>query len=136
MTDNQREQIKALRIDGYGYTKIAQTLEMSVNTVKSYCKRNNVSIKTTEPETPKDVCKNCGEKINQIDGKKKRKFCSVKCCTEWWNSHSEMVNKKATYSLICKHCGVEFKSYGNKNRLYCCHACYISDRFGKVVKQR
>jgi hypothetical protein len=50
----------------------------------------------------------------------------------WWNSHQDTVKKKAVYHLICTTCSKPFDSYGNKNRRYCCHACYISDRFGKA----
>ncbi|RXM53885.1 RNA polymerase subunit sigma-70, partial [Clostridium tetani] len=27
------------------------------------------------------------------------------------------------------YCGKEFSAYGNKNRKYCSHNCYIRDRF-------
>ena len=30
----------------------------------------------------------------------------------------------------CEKCGKKFISYGNKDRKYCCHECYIEDRFG------
>lgn len=40
-------------------------------------------------------------------------------------------NEKAMYRLVCVHCGQEFVSYGNRNRKYCCHDCYIKDRFWK-----
>ena len=42
MTENQQEDIKALRQSGLGYKKIAATLSMSENTVKSYCIRNKL----------------------------------------------------------------------------------------------
>ena len=38
------------------------------------------------------------------------------------------VNKKAFYTLTCKHCGKEFTAYGNQKRVYCCHDCYIKDK--------
>lgn len=37
---------------------------------------------------------------------------------------------KANYECICEYCGKTFLSYGNKNRKYCSHSCYINDRFG------
>ena len=44
MTDQQKEQIAILRSQGYGYKRIAQIMELSDNTVKSFCKRNNRGI--------------------------------------------------------------------------------------------
>ena len=43
MTDTQRKEIHRLRQAGTGYVKIAQTLELSPNTVKAYCRRNGLA---------------------------------------------------------------------------------------------
>lgn len=43
MTNNQKAQIKKLRAAGNGYGKIAQTLGISLNTVKSFCRRNAIT---------------------------------------------------------------------------------------------
>lgn len=37
MTENQKAKITQLRKAGYGYGKIAKTLDISLNTVKSFC---------------------------------------------------------------------------------------------------
>lgn len=37
MTDEQKQQIIALRRDGAGYGRIAARLQISINTVKSFC---------------------------------------------------------------------------------------------------
>ena len=55
---------------------------------------------------------------------------SEKCRNKWWNSNLDKVNRKANYEFICPHCKKPFSAYGNKNRKYCSHACYIEDRFG------
>ena len=47
MTDNQKSQIIKLRAAGNGYGKIAQTLGISLNTVKSFCRRNDINGNTT-----------------------------------------------------------------------------------------
>jgi hypothetical protein len=31
----------------------------------------------------------------------------------------------------CASCGRMFEDYTRNHRKYCCHACYIQDRFGK-----
>lgn len=128
MNTMQKEKIDQLRRDGIGYTKIAQTLSLSVNTVKSYCKRNAYCNK---PKVQQDnICLNCNTPLLQVKGKKTKKFCSNSCRQSWWNSHIEMVTRKAVYKITCKNCGVVFESYGNKKRVYCNHGCYISYRFG------
>jgi endogenous inhibitor of DNA gyrase (YacG/DUF329 family) len=136
MTNEQKEAIRFMRDGGIGYTKIAKKLSLSENTVKSFCKRHQLGgIAAAQPETNSAVgifCLNCGKPLVPGIGKKPRKFCSDECRITWWNSHPESVKKKAVYRLTCTGCGKPFESYGNKSRHYCCHACYIADRFGKA----
>lgn len=42
MDDRQRQQIRELREEGYGYGRIAQILEISENTIKTYCRRHGL----------------------------------------------------------------------------------------------
>jgi len=44
------------------------------------------------------------------------------------------LDKKAIYNIICANCGTEFEAYGNKDRKFCSHNCYIASRFGKEVE--
>jgi len=138
MTDTQRTQIKELRLAGYGYKKIAQALCLSVDTVKSYCRKNNLAgVMAGNPSSSADgktYCKQCGKELLQKPNQKTLLFCSNECRQAWWNDHPEKVNKKAFYHLVCACCGAGFASYGNKKRKYCSHACYIADRFGKTKK--
>ena len=39
---------------------------------------------------------------------------------------------KAVYAYICPVCKKEFSVYGNANRKYCSHQCYVAGRFGGV----
>ena len=105
MTDLQKEQIKALRLQGIGYVKIGEILGISDNTVRSFCRRNGLGDSDT-------------------------------CRTAWWNSHPDCVDRKAVYAYTCAHCGKPFTAYGNKERKYCSHGCYISDRFGEERDSR
>ena len=133
MTDHQKAQIIKLRAAGDGYGKIAKSLGISLNTVKSFCRRNDISNSSVEPalaytgETT--YCENCGQPIRQIEKQKKKRFCCDKCRNAWWNSHLDQVERKAVYHFKCLHCGKEFHVYGDKRRKYCSHACYIADRF-------
>ena len=145
MTELQKQRITKMRTCGDSYSKIAATLDISENTVKSFCRRNNLagnmsmSTKTiesaTEPTPVQDEtrCRQCGQELEQQPKKKMRKFCCDKCCAAWWAANPEKLNRKATYSFACACCGVKFTAYGNKGRKYCTHACYVAGRFGRTV---
>ncbi len=130
MYEIQQQQIRKLRHEGYGYTRIAKSLNLSVNTVKSYCRRHKLGgNKVLLSHSVEVDCRNCQKSISQLPGRKKRVFCSDTCRINWWNSHPEMVKRKALYSYTCACCGKSFVSYGNRNRKYCSHTCYVSARF-------
>ena len=134
MTSEQKEQITQLRADGCGYMKISQIMNISVNTVKSFCRRHNtVNLVPEATDTQKNeqhICPNCGKKVKQNPGRKEKKFCSDRCRNHWWNEHLDMVRQKANYEYICPCCKKKFTAYGNSSRKYCSHECYINDRFG------
>jgi len=133
MNQLQKERIEELRSLGAGYGKIADALGMSINTVKSYCRRNNLVGHQAESEMSQAIsqsfCKQCGKELTQPSGRKQLKFCCDECRTSWWNSHPEKVNKKAVYSFTCAFCNEPFTAYGNSKRKYCSHDCYVKDRF-------
>ena len=135
MTAIQKQSIADLRARGDGYAKIAGILGISVNTIKSYCQRNKLGgIKSaTEITSEYEICKNCGQRLVNHPGRKKKKFCCNDCRAAWWASHPESLNRKATYSFSCSCCGADFTAYGNKSRKFCTHACYVIARFGKAV---
>lgn len=140
MTDEQKMQITKLRADGYGYIRVAQMLGISENTVKSFCRRYNltgkVATEVTRIQVPSDdgihKCRNCGIAVEQKPGRKEKKFCSDKCRMKWWNNNLDKVKRKAVYEFICPHCGKSFTVYGNSHRKYCSHECYVAERFGGV----
>ena len=135
MTDEQKKQIETLRLNGCGYTRIAQMIGISENTVKSFCRRNKLTGSVIpKMQYPADAqehfCQCCGVVVEQNPGRKEKKFCSDKCRMKWWNSHPEQVNRKAVYEFICVHCEKPFTAYGNANRKYCSQECYIADKLG------
>ena len=129
MNLEEKEKIKISREKGSGYTEIAKHMNISVNTIKSFCRRNGLGGMKSKDENI-SVCGYCGKPIKQIVGRKKKRFCSDKCRNIWWKTHSNLIKKKANYECTCVSCGKIFISYGNKNRNYCSHSCYIYDRFG------
>ena len=126
MTKLQKEKINMLRIEGYSYAKIAKMLNISENTIKSFCRRNNLtssSIGNTY-QTDDAFCSQCKVLLTHTTRARKKRFCSDKCRMKWWNAHPEAVKRKAIYTITCNHCGLAFESYGNKKRKYCSRACY------------
>lgn len=136
MTNEQQEKIRRLRLNGAGYTKVANELGMSKETVKSFCRRNGLAgraedMSAKQKEEEGVICRNCGKPLEQSPGKKIRKFCSKQCRETWWKKNPEKIKKRAVYKYICANCGREFEAYGNARRKYCAHDCYIADRFKK-----
>lgn len=130
----QKEQIKNLRGEGLSYAEIARQVNVSRDAVISFCRRNGLQeikkpISVVENDTA-DVCRECRKPLVQVDGMKRRVFCSKECRTKWWREHPDRLNRKAVYQFTCPHCGKPFSAYGNSKRKYCSHVCYISDRFG------
>ena len=116
MTDRQEEQVRRMKAGGCGYVKIARELGLSENTVKSFCRRKGLNGAADTADGDKRNCLCCGTQVMQNPGRKVKKFCSDKCRNAWWNSHQDRVERRA--------------HYGNAGRKYCCHACYVADRFG------
>lgn len=81
-------------------------------------------------------CKNCGEEITQQMNRKLKMFCCDKCRNQWWNTHLHLVNRKAYYEITCQHCGKVITVYGNKNRKYCSHGCFVEHRYGTAQSKR
>ena len=132
MTNEQKAKIIDMRKEGDAYLLISQKTGLSVNTVSSYCRRNGLCKESVEKAKN---CKQCGKPIKRIQKRKPRKFCSNRCRIKWWNSHPDSVNRKAVYHFTCAYCGQPFSAYGNSNRKYCSHACYIADRFQKDISK-
>ena len=129
----EKNQIKRLRAEGHSYGRVATMLGLSENTVKSFCRRNGLAGRgEVEKNVDEDAhtCKCCGLPVKQNPGRKEKKFCSYSCRMRWWKEHSDQVQRKANYQFECAFCHKPFTAYGNANRKYCCHECYVADRFG------
>ncbi len=137
MTATEKTQIEMYRGHGLGYTEIAKKTGLSIGSIKAYCRRHGLGGKVAYREIEVEViltCECCGEPVKQNPGRKKKRFCSDKCRNKWWNSHMDLVKKKANYECTCLKCGKKFISYRNKNRKYCSHDCYVDDRFGGEIR--
>ena len=135
MTDTQKSQITGLRAAGMGYTVIARQMGLPRDTVRSFCRRNGLAGKIAGKkeeaagEAKDGRCRECGKALRQLEGRKKRVFCSKECREKWGHGHPDKLRKRAVYSFICAGCGQPFTAYGNSRRKYCSHECYIRARF-------
>ena len=126
MTQEQKDKIIRYRGKGMGYGKIAQILSLSVNTIKSFCRRNTGQPCQNIIHESKDVCKQCGKPLIQNPRHREKKFCSAACRMKWWGIHAEEMHRHNR--LTCHCCGKKF--YGKPGRKFCSHSCYIKERFG------
>lgn len=133
MTQEQKEQIKRLRGQGFGYKRVADILSLPEGTVKTFCRREGLSgmLAREDAQTPEEhFCKFCGLPVIQNKGRKAKLYCNDECRMNFWKAHQDQVKHKAVYSYECPHCHKPFIAYGNSHRKYCSHECYIEDRFG------
>lgn len=72
MNEQQKQDIMTLRKQGLGYKKIAQQLNLNLNSVNSYCRNHQLTIKALSPI----LCKYCKSALTQKAKQKKRIFCS------------------------------------------------------------
>jgi len=83
MTNEQKEKIIELRKLGTGYRSIAMAMNDSREKVRNFCKTQGIdgygknNKKSEEEKVIRELCKNCGKRINQkpIKGRPKT-YCS------------------------------------------------------------
>ena len=143
MTNEQNKQIIVLYKRGSSMAEVADKLGLSIGTVKSFWRRNFASSQLGEvkeesveaSEGPKVVsewkktnkCKRCGKPVSTLPHHKVKQFCSDKCRIAWWHENRNL--GKGTSERNCPVCGITFA--GDRERIYCCHSCYIKARYGR-----
>ena len=121
MNNEQKRTIQDLRALGLTYRQIADITNLSANTVKSFCRRSDISRK---------FCRNCGKPLVSKAKRKPKAFCNDHCRQAWWQKNRNQMNKKAIYNFYCTNCNRFFESYGNQKRKFCSRGCYIAHRYG------
>ena len=88
MTDEEKRQIKTLRINGYSYREISDLLNIKRSTVCSLCRK--LSIKVPEPTNHPAyrVCPWCRQ-LFLVGVHKNRQFCSAKCRNLYWQNEQK-----------------------------------------------
>lgn len=123
MTNVQKEKIIVQRQAGSSYKEIAEQLDLSVNTVKSYCQRHELQTYVKVKNRVR-LCMQCHAEIPQTPKRKAKKFCCDKCRQLWWTAHSNLINRVSIVNHTCPICGKSFQAYQSKQRIYCSRTCY------------
>lgn len=146
MTHEEKKQIGKMRAAGMSYTRVAEALDISVNSIKSYCRRHGLGADTVlqetqpmqaepcPPQSEATACEQCGSPVLQVAGRKKRRFCSDACRQAWWTAHREAMSHKAEHHFVCEYCGMQFSRYGVSKRRFCSRSCAASARVRKEVR--
>ncbi len=126
MTNDNIKKIIELRGCGYGYQKISNITGISVNTIRSYCKRNGIE----KPQSNiTGYCKNCNKPVCSTPHRKQKIFCCDKCRLQWWSKNRDLIKQKSVVPQFCILCGKQFFAYNSSNRKFCSHDCYIQYRY-------
>ncbi|MDD4688314.1 MAG: RNA polymerase subunit sigma-70 [Eubacteriales bacterium] len=123
LEDCQKREILKMRSQNVPFSEIAQKLNISKNTIKSFYHR--LSQNTVAEDAP-NRCGNCGNPLDQTPHKKTKRFCDSRCRNAYWNKN------RVGYIAICAYCGAEFDTLGNRTRKYCNIRCYSKARWGEV----
>ncbi len=138
MTAFDKKLIMDLRVRGVGYKTIADVLGLSRDSIRGYCKRNNldgdaelVGLNVEVQKYLGLICTCCAKKLTQPSKGRARKFCSAECRRKWWQENPDKRAKKENmiHQNTCPHCGQVFEVYGNKQQKFCSHNCYIKSRY-------
>ena len=100
MTDEDRKQIIQLRKQGLGYKAIARALDLTRDSVRGFCKRNNldghadiVKLNIQVMKEKEILCLNCGKPFKTKKQGRPRKYCSDFCRRSWWNKNKDEIKK-------------------------------------------
>ena len=103
---------------------IAKELSIPYSTVRMVMRRNGVNHTAKDKRLKK--CIYCGKPLDLPVKGSKKIYCSEKCRSAYRRLLGELTEPK--YQHVCKHCGKEFETVGNKRQKYCSRECYHQAR--------
>ena len=116
MTRDQQEEIRRLRASGEGYKRIAAMLGLSVNTVKSFCQRDNVKQETGRPDDT--TAKSCVYTSRENAKQAALRPINTDHC------HTSLPQGNVTGKAVCLRCGKPVAQIpGRRKRFFCSDAC-------------
>ena len=90
MTDSQKHQVRAMRMQSIGYKAIARSLGLKINQVQLFCKAHGLAGDNHLVDVNYQIwcqqnsrCPICGAKISQPKTGRRKKFCSGRCRTRY-----------------------------------------------------
>lgn len=96
MKEEQKEIIRSLRLQGWGYKRIAKELKLNRNQVQLYCQTHGLGgqgelVKLNLPIWYENNgrCIVCGEKLSRKQRGRKRRFCSGRCRTKYYRMRKQ-----------------------------------------------
>lgn len=93
MTEQQLEQIAALRRENYPYSFIGRELGLSPNTVKSICQRKGFAAsgarKTKAEKQNAPLCRYCHKPLPETK-RRGALFCPYYCRTKWYRENRKV----------------------------------------------
>ena len=126
MNERERNNILKLRAKGLSFLAIAETLGISVGTVKTVCSRNKAAVERLQQPIIERYCLECGALLeNTVTGNNKR-FCSKQCYYRWWQKQAK--NPRTAYKKVCPNCNNTFYVKSKKTQKYCSRACFYAAR--------
>lgn len=128
MTAQQKKNVETYRAYGISYNEIARKTGISVETIKSHCKRHGIKKLDTKPGEKYAFCKQCDAPM--ILSQSNKIFCSTNCRIKWWNRNKDQASTAANNIAFCEYCGGKFYKFKKSTQKYCSHKCYINQRFG------
>lgn len=113
MTDAQKEQVRYLRCEGLGYGAIATRLGISENTVKSFCRRNNLTgVASKEPVV---VCRNCAGRFLNTPRENRENFAPRLAAAHGGSCTRSLSIKPPSIRLPAPIAGRNFRAMGTGN---------------------
>lgn len=97
MTDVQKEQVRAMRMNGIGYRVIAKELGLKLNQVQLFCKAHGLAGSSDIAKMNYPIwcqqnnrCPICGAKVTQPETGRRKRFCSGRCRTKHYRMKKNM----------------------------------------------
>ena len=128
MTKTEKMKVRAWRIKGESYSEIAEKLNVTFGSVRSYCYRNGMSDAEMKNYSS---CIICGKPVEWSGKGLRRMYCSQKCRGIYRRATDTC--SKTTYRHVCQNCGKEFETLSNKKQRFCSRACFYNSRRGVVI---
>ena len=131
MDKRQIEEIQELRKSGKSMGRISKETGIPVSTVKSHFRRHELATGGKAKTTLSTTCAQCGKALKSKGRGKPKRFCCEPCRRAWWKENPTLSEAASKHQVTCITCGKTFGSFESRNRKYCCHECFIHNRYGK-----